>query len=74
VVGVLEGNTPDQQHAAWMADKLADGWVYGAVKDAENKTHPCMVPYEQLPTFQQLKDSIYIATVKALAGLVATRA
>ena len=33
----------DAQHNAWMADKVADGWVYGEVKDAEAKTHPCIV-------------------------------
>ncbi|HEY0832852.1 MAG TPA: RyR domain-containing protein, partial [Azospirillum sp.] len=40
---------PSAQHDAWMADKLADGWVYGEVKDPAAKTHPCIVPYDQLP-------------------------
>ncbi|WP_368411379.1 RyR domain-containing protein [Paludisphaera mucosa] len=55
------------QHEAWLKDKLADGWVYGEVKDAEQKTHPCCVPYEQLPVEQQKKDALFKAVVAALA-------
>jgi hypothetical protein len=32
--------TPEQSHESWLAQKVADGWVYGEVKDAEKKTHP----------------------------------
>ena len=56
----------DAQHNAWMADKVADGWVYGEVKDAEKKTHPCIVPFEQLSEFQQKKDALFCAIVDAL--------
>lgn len=56
----------DSQHNAWMNDKIADGWVYGEVKDAEKKTHPCIVPFEQLPEFQKKKDIIFCAMVDAL--------
>jgi hypothetical protein len=49
-------------HEAWMAYKLADGWVYGPVKDEAAKTHPCLVPFDQLPKEQQFKDTL-IGTV-----------
>lgn len=55
------------QHDAWMADKVADGWKYGEVKDAAAKTHPCIVPFEQLPYHQQAKDKLFKAIVHALA-------
>lgn len=55
------------QHDAWTRDKVADGWTYGEVKDATAKTHPCLVPFEQLPPFQQAKDILFRAIVKALA-------
>lgn len=51
------------QHDSWMAAKLADGWVYGEVKDAEKKTHPCLVPFDQLPPEQQAKDKLFRETV-----------
>jgi len=56
----------DAQHNAWMADKVNDGWVFGEVKDAEKKTHPCIVPFEQLPEFQQKKDALFCAIVDSL--------
>ena len=56
----------DAQHNAWMADKIADGWVYGEVKNAEKKTHHCIVPFEELPVFQQKKDSLFASIVDAL--------
>jgi hypothetical protein len=54
------------QHDAWMNDKIKDGWVYGEKKDAEAKTHPCIVPFEELPEFQQKKDKLFRAIVNAL--------
>jgi len=56
----------DAQHNAWMESKLKDGWVYGEVKDAEKKTHPCLVPFAELPPFQQKKDTLFCAIVDAL--------
>ena len=56
----------DAQHNAWMDDKIKDGWVYGEVKDAEKKTHPCIVPFVELPVFQQKKDALFGYIVDAL--------
>ena len=53
-------------HENWMKEKLSQGWVYGVVKDAEKKTHPCLVPFDQLPEFQQKKDQLSSAIVNAL--------
>ena len=53
-------------HNNWSAEKVADGWVYGEVKDVEKKTHPCLVPFDQLPLFQQKKDKLFSAIVDAL--------
>ena len=57
---------PSAQHDAWSADKIADGWKYGVVKDADKKEHPCLVPFEELPEFQQKKDTLFTAIVDAL--------
>lgn len=56
----------DAMHNSWMWQKLSEGWAYGPVKDPENKLHPCMVPYEQLPEMQQKKDALFSAIVDAL--------
>ncbi len=56
----------DSQHNAWMEEKINNGWVYGETKDAELKTHPCIVPFDQLPTHQKKKDKLFCAIVDAL--------
>ena len=58
--------TPRFLHEAWCTDKLAHGWVYGDEKDADKKTHPCLVPYDQLPAEQQLKDSLFSVIARTL--------
>lgn len=60
---------PEASHEGWLAYKLADGWVYGPVKDPERKTHPCMVPYSELPPEQRAKDVLFVATVQAALAL-----
>lgn len=57
---------PQASHESWLAQKVADGWIYGETKDAEAKTHPCMVPFDDLPPAQQAKDFIFRGIVLAL--------
>jgi hypothetical protein len=57
---------PEASHASWMAQKVAEGWVYGGQKDPVAKTHHCIVPFNELPVDQQAKDFIFRAVVHAL--------
>ena len=57
-------------HDSWLEEKRVNGWSWGLEKDAELKTHPCYVPYEELPKEQQAKDHLFKATVAALAPLL----
>lgn len=61
--------TPEQSHESWLAQKLAEGWAYGEVKDAENKLHPCCRPYAELPPEQKTKDYLFRGVVHALKEL-----
>lgn len=61
--------TPADSHKSWSREKVADGWVYGTVKDIEKKTHPCLVPYEQLSKEQQVKDYVFRQTVHSMLKL-----
>lgn len=68
VMGVLKiatGDTkkPSDSHESWLAQKEADGWKYGPVKDPEKKEHHCMVPFHELPASQQAKDHLFFHTV-----------
>ena len=50
--------TPEEIHEKWMDKKLEDGWIYGEIKDEVEKTHPCIVPYEELPMSEKIKDLV----------------
>lgn len=63
------GAGPKASHESWMAQKVADGWVYGPVKLPEKKEHPCLVPFNELPVEQQAKDYIFRAVVHALLDI-----
>lgn len=61
--------TPAESHEKWSAYKVAEGWVYGETKDLVAKTHPCLVPYEELPENDRRKDSLFGAIVRVVLGL-----
>lgn len=67
VQGVLNGNTPEESHQSWCEFKIAHGWVLGPVKSDDLKEHPLLVPYDELPESQRLKDHLFVAIVTALA-------
>lgn len=66
VEGVLAGNTPEQSHESWLDEKERTGWCYGPEKDVERKTHPCFMPYAELPPEQKVKDALCVGVVRAI--------
>ena len=69
---ILHVDNPDlpasASHESWMREKLEAGWIYGPVKDPDVKQHPCLVPFDELPVEQQMKDVLFIAVVRALSA------
>ncbi len=59
-------STPADSHESWLREKRAGGWVFGPEKDEVLRTHPCMVPYEELPAEQRAKDALFLGIVRAL--------
>lgn len=53
------------QHNAWWQDKISSGWTWGPKRDEGARTHPCMVPYDELPFEQRVKDHTFRAIVKS---------
>lgn len=67
VDGVVNGTRdPALSHASWLQEKIATGWKYGPVKDAEKKEHPCMMPFDRLPVAQAMKDTLFVSTVRGV--------
>lgn len=62
--------TPEELHDSWSKERIAAGWVYGEKKDEALKTHHCLVPYDQLPEFQQEKDHQFRQTVTRVLGIL----
>jgi len=56
---------PKDSHQSWLDLKIKEGWIYGPVKNVEKKEHPCMVPYEEIPSYQQAKDHLFSSIVRA---------
>lgn len=61
--------TPEDQHNEWWRAKAAEGWKYGLEKDADKRTHPCMVAYRLLDRRQRSKDAMFLAIVKTFFGV-----
>ena len=57
-------------HEVWSQSRLSEGWTYGARRDDEKKTHPCLVPYEELPEIEKDYDrNTAIGTLKLIQAL-----
>jgi ryanodine receptor 2 len=57
-------------HDNWALQRLRDGWRYGSKRDDAARTHPCLLPYEQLPESEKEYDRrTAIETLKAVLAL-----
>ena len=43
-------------HEVWAQSRFNEGWVYGEERNDALKTHPCLVPYEELPESEKEYD------------------
>lgn len=66
VLNKLDTITPAESHECWLSHKKKEGWVYGPHKNEVLKTHPCMVPFDELSKEQRTKDILFIAVVRSV--------
>lgn len=67
VEGIISGNNPEQSHETWVKFKKDNGWVLGPVKDEAKKEHPLLIPYDELPDSQKIKDDLFMSIVLVLS-------
>ncbi|MEW6170550.1 MAG: RyR domain-containing protein [Candidatus Omnitrophota bacterium] len=59
--GEQRSKSPKELHGSWMQAYFSMGWVYGEKYDREKKTHPDLIPYENLDQREKDKDAVFIA-------------
>ena len=57
-------------HDTWARQRIGEGWSYGELRDAELKTHPDLVPYEELPESEKEYDrKTSMETIKVILSM-----
>lgn len=57
-------------HDVWAAGRIKEGWTYGEIKNTEEKTTSCLVPYDELPESEKEYDrNTAIETLKLIIKL-----
>jgi len=57
-------------HDVWAETRIKQGWTYGKKRDDELKTHPCLIPYEDIPEEEKVYDrNTSVRTLKLLLKL-----
>lgn len=57
-------------HNVWAKGRIAEGWVYGEIKNNTEKTTPCLVPYNELPESEKEYDrNTALETLKVIVKL-----
>lgn len=58
----------DMEHRRWCVDRWLDGWIFGPVKDSVRRTHPALLPYDQLSEEVKEYDRRAVRNLPALAA------
>ena len=67
---VLVEQMSNNVHEVWAETRIQQGWTYGKQRNDELKTHPCLVPYEELPEEEKEYDrNTSIGTLKLIMKL-----
>jgi hypothetical protein len=59
--GPNRSQSPEELHGGWMQAYIAMGWIFGDTYDRDSKTHPDLVPYDQLGQLERDKDAVFVA-------------
>ena len=69
-LGVLVEQMSKNVHEVWSETRIQQGWTYGELRNDELKTHPCLIPYDNLPEEEKEYDrKTSIGTLKLIMKL-----
>lgn len=57
-------------HEVWAYGRIQQGWSYGEERNDKLKTHPCLIPYEELSEQEREYDrNTALSTLKLISKL-----
>ena len=69
-LNVLVERMAKNVHEVWAQSRMEQGWTYGAERSDALKTHPCLIPYEELPEVEKAYDrDTALGTLKLICKL-----
>lgn len=67
---LLTERLSENAHENWAATRLSQGWIFGPERDDKLKTHPCLIPYGELPEHEKDLDRVTVlSTLNAITAL-----
>lgn len=69
-LGSLVESMAENVHEMWAQTRIEQGWQYGPKRDDDQKLHPCLIPYDQLPEDEKVYDrNSAVETLKLIQKL-----
>jgi RyR domain len=59
------GMGPETIHHEWVDRMVMEGWTWGRERDPEGKTHPSILPWNELPVWERRKAIVFCRIVYA---------
>lgn len=64
---ILTEQLAENTHDVWALARMNEGWTYGPERDDVKKTHPCLIPYNELPDSEKEYDrNTALETIKLI--------
>ena len=66
----LREQLAEHLHDVWAIGRMNEGWTYGSKRDDDDRKHPCLVRYADLPDSEKQYDrEAAVGTLKAILAL-----
>ena len=66
----LKDKLAKNAHEVWASKRLAEGWQLGPERNEKKKTHPCLIPYDDLPDSEKEYDrALALETLRVIVAL-----